>query len=802
MAVAAVFGQAVGFKFLDYDDPEYLDETPQVTDGLSLSGVLWAFTHVHAVNWHPLTTISHMADCQIYGFDDAGAWGHHLGNVLLHAATTVLLFLVLRKMTGALWTSALATALFAVHPLRAESVAWVAERKDVLSGLFFVLTLWAYAFYVARPASWTRYALVALTFSLGLMAKPMLVTVPFVLLLLDYWPLGRIPLPGAARNGPAAKISLRRAVLEKVPLLVLSAASSLATMIAQGTAVIPLGELPMAQRLANVPLAYVAYVKQTFYPASLWCLYLHPFEEFWIWKAAVATALLLAATAAAFAWRRNHPWLLVGWLWFLGMLVPVIGIVQVGTQSMADRYTYLPQIGIAVIVAWTAAELAAQSHWAKPVVATAAVLAIAVLASCGWRQVGFWQDDERLWTHALDCDGNNPFVHNNFGNVLLKRRRLDDAIGHYREALRINPRFPLATYNLGHALRVKGEREEGLRYTRKAIELDPRCQRALNDLGTALDEDGKLDDAVACYRQALQVDPNHAVALYNLGHDLVEQGKLDEGIECDRKAIQANPRMTDAYYNLGVALAKQGKLDEAIEQYEKALRIDSNYVKSLSNLGKTYLQQEKLEKAAECFRKLLALDPKSADAQLQLADICRRQGKPDEAIAHYRRVVDADPNNPTRCYELAKLLHAQGNVGKAAELYLKTIKLNPRLAEAHNDLGLLCLKQGDAIGARMHIEEALRIDPRNARFHNSLGNIFQQQGKPREAAAEYEKALQIDPRYAHAHFNLAEVLSQQGKLDEAAVHYQRTVELRPDYQPARQRLADIQAKRKGLGIGD
>ena len=355
LAVALVFGQTVRHDFVNYDDNAYVYENPQVAGGLTAHGIAWAFTSFHVSNWHPLTWLSHMLDCQFYGLH---AGGHHLTNVLLHAATAILLFLVLRRMTGDLWPSAFVAAVFAIHPLRAESVAWVAERKDVLSGLFFMLTLGAYAGYARRPFSLGRYLTVVLLFALGLMAKPMLVTLPFVLLLLDYWPLGRI---GPHRRTGIS--SFRRVVVEKIPLLALTAASCVATVIAQGTAVIAIDVIPLPSRIANALVSYVAYMGQLFYPAGLAVLYPHPEGGLPIWKVAASSLVLAGISAAALVWRRRFPYLFVGWFWYVGMLVPVIGLVQVGLHAMADRYTYLPQIGLCIAVTWGVAQLAASRRY-------------------------------------------------------------------------------------------------------------------------------------------------------------------------------------------------------------------------------------------------------------------------------------------------------------------------------------------------------------------------------------------------------------------------------------------------------
>jgi protein O-mannosyl-transferase len=401
LAVALVFGQTVGHEFINYDDQQYVYENPQVEGGLTLRGIAWAFTTSHASNWHPLTWLSHMVDCQLYGLH---AGGHHLTNILLHAAAAILLFLVLWRMTGDLWPSAFVAAVFAVHPLRAESVAWVAERKDVLSGLFFLLILWAYVSYARHPFSPIRYLTVVVLFALGLMAKPMLVTLPFLLLLLDYWPLGRIGLPAA---GGGSFPFPRRVVVEKIPLLALAIASCMATFLVQVKAVVALDAIPISSRIANALVSYVAYMGNFFYPMGLAVFYPLPASGLPIWKVVGSTLALTGVSVAAQAWRRRFPYLFVGWFWYLGMFVPVIGLVQVGSHSMADRYTYLPQIGLCLAVTWGVTQIAVSRHYRRWVCGVASVLAVLVLMGIAWRQTSYWRDSETLFTHALACTANN-----------------------------------------------------------------------------------------------------------------------------------------------------------------------------------------------------------------------------------------------------------------------------------------------------------------------------------------------------------------------------------------------------------
>jgi hypothetical protein len=416
----AVFGRTLGSEFVNYDDGYYVYNNPMVARGLTLKGISWAFTGVHVDNWHPLTWLSHMLDCQLYGLNPAG---HHLTNILLHTAAVISLFLVLRQMTGALWRSAFVAAVFAIHPLRVESVAWVAERKDVLSGLFFILTMGAYVRYVRLPWSPARYGLVVVLFALGLMCKPMLVTLPVVLLLLDYWPLQRLD--------PRKFSGL---LMEKLPLLALSAASCIVTFLAQYGAM-QLFPIPAPTRIANASVVPMIYLRQMLCHTGLAVLYPYPLHGRPLWEVAFAGTLLAGVSVVVWGVRRKQPWLLVGWLWYLVMLLPVVGIIQVGRQAHADRYTYLPQIGVYLAITW----LVAQWRMNRAVLGSLMSGVVAVLMVCAWKQAAYWKDSETLWTHTIDCTSGNGVAHYNLGIALDRQERLDEAIEHYQKALQIIP---------------------------------------------------------------------------------------------------------------------------------------------------------------------------------------------------------------------------------------------------------------------------------------------------------------------------------------------------------------------------
>ncbi len=586
VAVVLAFGQTVGFGFVNYDDDAYVYENPYVQQGLTSDAFSWAMSSSQASNWHPVTWLSHMLDCQLY---DLHAGGHHATSVLLHAITAILLFLVLRSMTGDLWPSAFVAAIFAVHPLRVESVAWVAERKDVLSGLFFMLTLGAYLAYVRRPFSLARYLTVVLLFVLGLMAKPMLVTLPFVLLLLDYWPLGRItfPLPSKDRFS-----ILRRLIIEKVPLLLLSVFSCVITSLVQTEAIVQLDKLPLTLRIENALVSYVTYLGQFFCPMNLAVLYPHPGTDLPTWKVAASLLLLLAISWGVLAWRRKLPYLLVGWLWYLGMLVPVIGLVQVGSHAHADRYTYLPQIGLCIALAWGGAYVARSWPDRRLVFGATSAMAVAVLIGCAWHQTTFWRDSQTLWTRALACTSGNYLAHVSLGNDLRTHGLIGDAVTQYEAALKIHPDCAQAYCNLGAALTLLGKPDQAVQCLQRALKIVPSYVDARVNLGEALSKLGRIEDAVEQYQQALKVDADCVEAHYNLGVARARQGRLDDAMAQYEEALRIDPNCTEAHANLGASLEQQGRIGEAMAHYQKAFALAMQQNKpSLAEAVKARMQQ-------------------------------------------------------------------------------------------------------------------------------------------------------------------------------------------------------------------
>ena len=523
------FGQVIHYGFVNFDDDVYVYKNPNVTGGLTLSGLRWAFTHVHSSNWHPITWLTHMMDVQLFGLNGGG---HHFTGLLIHAATVLLLFLLLRRTTGFLWRSAFVAAVFAVHPLRVESVAWVAERKDVLSGLFFVLTLAAYVWYARSTWSLGRYFLVVLMFSCALMSKPMVVTVPVVLLLLDYWPLKRFTL----FEGHSIPW---RIVIEKIPLLTLSGIVCAITIFAQKDAVSP---LPLSLRIENAAVSCAVYLRELVYPSGLVVLYPFPEGGLPVAKICCACLLLVAISVGVIVTRRKYPWLLVGWLWYLGMLVPVIGILQVGAQSHADRYTYLPQIRLLLALTWTVAVVGARWHKRQWLFGGVSATVLVLLITCARNQTSYWRNSIALWTRTLALTSDNIVAQNNLGNALLDAGKLDGAITHFQAARQIKPDDAKAAFNLGNALVQKGRLNEGIANLSQAVQLQPSYVDAHINLGSAFLKIGQVKDAIDHLQRALRLEPAQDAAWNDLGYAYLQQGTIDEAIKCFQKAIQIDPR--------------------------------------------------------------------------------------------------------------------------------------------------------------------------------------------------------------------------------------------------------------------
>lgn len=546
LAVLVVFARAGSFEFVLFDDPAYVQENPHVARGLTLEGIARVFTHGHGANWHPLTGLSHMLDCELFGLNPGG---HHFTSVAIHALNAALLFLVLANLTGATGRSLFVAAVFALHPLRVESVAWVSERKDVLSGLFWILTIAAYARYARRPAR-GRYAATLLVFLAGLMSKPMVVTLPLVLLLLDFWPLRRCPSPAGDR------FVLNRLLAEKLPFLALSLVAGLITLFIQGKSATTLAEIPLTLRIGNAAVSYFRYIGKLVWPTDLAFLYPYP-DAIPPGQTLAAVAGLIALTVCALAAARRRPYATVGWLWYVIVLLPVIGLIQVGRQSFADRYTYLPQIGLWMAVTWGLGDVLARvraPRWLAPVAGTAVACALAAVT---WHQLGFWRNSATLFERAIAVTANNSLAHHNLGVILLKQGKAGEAIPHLERALGYNPNYEEAHFNLGVALSMRGRLPEALPHYAEAVRLHPGSAPWRNELGLALARAGREPEAIEQFAEAVRLDPDFAEGHNNLGVALASQGRATEAIEHFTKAATLRPDYRDAQDNLQRARGSQ-----------------------------------------------------------------------------------------------------------------------------------------------------------------------------------------------------------------------------------------------------
>jgi tetratricopeptide (TPR) repeat protein len=652
------------YQFNNFDDAQYITQNPRVQNGLTIKAVGWAFTTGYAANWHPLTWISHMVDVQVFGLK---AGGHHFTNLLFHVANTILLFLLLCRWTNSIWRSAFVAALFAWHPMHVESVAWVAERKDVLSAFFWLLTLFAYGEYAKasggsvedepkKPSRARRlYLLTLVLFVMGLLSKPMLVSLPVVLLLVDYWPLQRVRLPFASKD--AAPL-----FLEKAPFFLLAAASCFVTFLAQkqAGAVQSLTNLTFTNRLANATVSYMRYLGKLLWPTDLAVLY--PISHRLPATEVLAAALLLLLIFGLVArLARTHPPLIVGWLWFFITLIPVIGLVQVGDQAMADRFTYIPSIGLFAVVAWEIPEVFSINRSKFRIAIN--VVAVLILGACllvTRHALGYWRDSVTLFTRAVQVAPNNV----------------------------------IAECNLGLAYAAEGQTDEGIAHERKAIEINPSYLAAQNNLGILLEQEGKWDEAAVPLMAALKIDPNYDEAYYNLGAISLHEARLDEAVARFQKAISLNPQYDKAMANLGMALAQQGHLDEAMAQYRLALELAPDNAYAHNALGRALESHHQLEEAAAQYSAAAALKPDFADAHENLGVVLGLLGRFLESEVQFAQALQLQPDNASIHFDLGNALLRQNKLQAAEIQYSEALRLQPNNHQAQTNLDLVRKRLG------------------------------------------------------------------------------------------------------------
>lgn len=731
-SILAAYHRVLTNSFVSFDDGDYVTDNRHIRTGFSVENVRRAFSMGKVAYWHPLTWLSHMLDCQLYGLRPGL---HHLTSLIIHIANSLLLFVVFKAMTGAGWSSAYVAAVFALHPINVDSVAWVSERKSVLSTLFWLLTMLTYASYARRgPGSRGRagrYLLALVLFALGLLAKPTLVTLPAVCLLLDYWPLGRIRLrqpkrkadglaTAGSRTSPVlcCGISLPRLILEKIPFFVLSGISVfLSYLSVKRIGVTTSAELiPMRLRMASALVSYVRYIGKIVCPRKLAVFYPYP-TEVALWQSAGALLLLICASVVLLWVLRKKAYAGVGWLWFIGTLVPVIGLVQAGLwPAIADRWAYVPLIGLAVIVAWGAGDIV--TRWCLPAYMPAlpAGMCLLILMLCTYRQVGYWRNSRTLFEHALEVTTGNYIAHLNFGNTLLKDDKRAEAMSHYEKAVEIHPGYADAHHNLGVVLGMQDKHEQ----------------------------------AIEQFRIALQVKNDHFEARLHLADALTRTGKLGEAISHYEKVMQVEPDNPEVLNNFALALVDNKNVSRAVELYNNALKINPNSFEVLNNLGNALVEQGKLDLALVCIRKALSLKPDFIKTYYNLGNALRRAGQVDEAAGYYQQALQQDPNNKDGHYELGLILMQQKKYDPAAMHLQRAIQLDPDFARAYYNLGLIFAEEKEIDKAIAQFRQVLRIYPNDAEMHCNVGTLLQQQGRLDEAIEEFRTALRLDPNMLRA----------------------------------------------------
>lgn len=710
VAVLVTYAPALRNGFVSWDDNAYVTENPRVLHP-SWENAVWAFSAVHGSNWHPLTWLSHMFDVALFG---PAPWGHHLTSIVLHAANAVLLFLVLTRMTRNAAPSLFVAALFALHPVQVESVAWVAERKNVLSTLFWILTMWAYTRYVEAPGR-KRYAAVAVCFALGLMSKPMLVTLPFVLLLLDAWPLGRL-----------TRATLLARLAEKAPLFAMSAASCWITLLAQRPSRMSMTAMALGDRVLNALVSYARYLLTAVVPSRLSPYYSIPgsVEAAPIPIAGVALAALavVGLTLLAIRLRTRAPHVIVGWLWYLGTLVPVIGLVQVGGQAAADRYAYVPLIGVFIAFAWSL-----PTPRRRAVRVAAGAVALGVLALCGLRaaaQVGVWRDSGTLWRRVLEFNPRCRPALTNYGIWLVQSGESERGVAMFRSAIAVDSLFHHARISLGGALTKLGRSEEAIRELEFVAARDTHLREAPFNLGVALSRVGRRAEARAALEAALALDPRYADAHAQLASMLIDDGFVAEAVSHCRAALESVPNHAAARTNLAVALAASGDRESARAMYGALLR----------------------ER------------PRDADVHYNLAQMLAGEGRLAEAIGHYREAASIDTLRFDARSSLAVVLSQNGDLDGALAAGLDAIRLRPDNADAHYNLGLIHLRRRESPEALREFEEAARLRPTFGEAYVNQGAVLAGMGRHEEAIARYRESLRVQPANVQGHSNLAFLL--------------------------------------------
>lgn len=750
LLILFVYGKVVWFEFVSFDDDRYVYKNPHVTTGLSVANARWAFSIYSSSWWIPLTWISHQFTWQIFG---SSAGGHHFFNILLHVTSSLLLLGVLYRMTAAFLTSALVATLFAIHPLHVESVAWVTERKDVLCGLFWMLTLWAYWSYVSR-GGWVRYFVVCAANGLAVMAKPLAVTLPCVLLLIDFWPLGRFDFGQRVPRPIRDYVSLRPVRIifaEKLPLALCSGIGLCLSVLSQSGEGLFSAEAQssLGLRLENAVFSHVAYLRKAAWPVDLACFYPRP-ETFAVWQLALATGFLTSVTAIAFWQARRRPYLVVGWLWFVGVMLPMSGLVRVGLQAMADRFTYLPMVGIYILVAWGISELADHWHLSRYVMNSTCGIVLAALMTATWFQIGYWRNTATLYGHAINVTGDNYLILVNRGAIYQNSGRHELAFQDFTQAIDINPSIADAYYNRGNS-----------------------CLSLRN-----------LDLALADYGRAIELNPEHAAAHANRGKVYIELGEVRRALADFSVAIDNRPDYALAYHNRGIAHLAMGNDKLAMADFGRAIELNPNFVDAWDNRGHLNSQLGQYDSAVRDYTKVIELKPKLASGFNNRAMAYAAMGSHDVAIDDFDKAIQLGPTL-AEPYNNRGLSHAKlQRHDLAIDDYTKAIRLKPDFVNAFYN-------RGRSHGMQQHFPQAIAdftavvsVAPDHAKSYYNRGLAYVYSNKHDAAVRDFTKAIDLVPDWVEAYNNRGFALAQLGQHAQAIEDFTRVITLRPRYKRA------------------
>jgi tetratricopeptide (TPR) repeat protein len=737
-ATLAIFWQVHSFEFTNYDDDKYVSENSHISTGLKWDNIVWVFTNEHNGNWHPLTGLSHILDCELFGLKPG--W-HHIINLFFHTINVLLLFTVLKQMTGTTWQSAFTAALFALHPLHVESVAWIAERKDVLSTFFWVLTMAVYFRYAKNP-SVVSYIFTLVLFVLGLMSKPMVVTLPFALLLIDYWPLNRLDVKN--------KRQLYRLILEKIPFFIFSAASSIITFLVQKSAgaVGRTEVFPLTSRVANAVVSYMTYIMKMLWPMRLAVFYPHPENKLPYWQVFSAGILLAAITICVICFAAKYKYLATGWFWYLGTLVPVIGLVQAGIQAMADRYTYIPLIGLFIIVAWGATDLLRNWKHRFIVLGISSTIIISILSFRTMVQTSYWHDSRVLFEHALKVTKRNYLAYNKVAYCLMEEGKYDEAINRIQSALQLKPHYAEALNNLGFSYTKLDRWPEAIEAYKLAIKIKPSFANAQYNLGFAYLHLGRTDEAIDAFKQAINCMPDYAEAYFYLGLIHLRLDSAADAVKDFEQAVKIKPDFAQVYYYLGTAYKKLSRTNDEMQAYFQAIKIKPDYAEAYNNLGILFTQVGRFQEAVTAFTNVARLKPDDADVYNNLGTAYGRLDRFAEAVQALQQAVRIKPDLVSAHYNLGV---AYGNLGRyqeAIKAYQQVIRLKPDDVETYCELGNIYGKLGQLRDAIEAYKQAIRIKPDYAKAYLGLGLAYSFAGDTQAAMEQHKILKTLNPELA------------------------------------------------------